>query len=338
MLKSNKNYSVYGLDSNLYERCTFGSEIPDIPWIRKDIRDVELKDVEGFDAILHLAGLSNDPLGDLNPDLTMDINYRASVRLAELAKRAKVKQFIFSSSCSNYGAAGEDMVDENSEFHPVTPYGKSKVLVEQELSQMADDEFSPTYLRNATAYGVSPRLRFDLVVNNLTAWAYTTKKVFLKGDGTAWRPLVHIRDISRAFLSVLQTPRERVHNEAFNIGQSTENYRIRDLAEVVSQVVPESRVEFAAGATADTRCYRVSCDKALKVLQDFTPSWNIRTGAEELYEAYVKTGITLEEFEGPRYKRVAHIKLLLEQGILNEDLRHAAGQIPVQTDELIAAQ
>ncbi|MBC7172328.1 MAG: SDR family oxidoreductase, partial [Polyangiaceae bacterium] len=197
-------HEVHGLDSDIFERCTFGAPPREIPWTRKDIRDVELRDVEGFDAVIHLAGLSNDPLGDLDPALTYEINHHATVRLAELARRAGVHRFLFSSSCSNYGASdGESILDEESELRPVTPYGKAKALAEQDLAALADSRFCPVYLRNATAYGVSPRLRFDLVLNNLVAWAHTTGAVHLKSDGSAWRPLVHIEDISRAFLALL---------------------------------------------------------------------------------------------------------------------------------------
>jgi nucleoside-diphosphate-sugar epimerase len=215
-----EGHEVVGLDSDLYSRCTFGSGIANVPSIRKDIREVEVSDLKGFEAVLHLAALSNDPLGNLNPDLTFDINHRASVRLAECAKKAGVRRFVFSSSCSNYGAAGDDFLDESSAFNPVTPYGQSKVNVERDLAPMADDRFSPIFLRSATAYGVSPRLRFDLVLNNLTAWAFTTKRVFLKSDGTPWRPITHIEDISRAFAAVVAAPRELVHREAFNVGRT----------------------------------------------------------------------------------------------------------------------
>ena len=316
-----EGYDVVGLDSDLYRRCTFGQGIVEVPTISKDIRDVELEDVKGFEAILHLAGLSNDPLGNLDPGLTYEINYLASVRLAALAREAGVERFVFSSSCSNYGAAGEAVLDEDSAFNPVTPYGESKVLVEREVSKMADDRFSPIFLRNSTAYGVSPRLRFDLVLNNLVAWAFTTGQVMLKSDGSAWRPIVHIEDISRAFLAVLRAPRELVHNRAFNVGATAENYRIRDLARIVAETVPNCKVTFAQGASADTRCYRVNCDRIVATLKTFAPQWTARLGAQQLYKAYKEIGLTLEEFEGCRYQRIGHVKMLLDRGILDSSLR-----------------
>lgn len=316
-----KGYEVVGFDSDLYQSSTFGDGIVEIPELRKDIRDVELKDLEGFEAVLHLAGLSNDPLGNLNPNLTYEINHLASVELAKLAKQAGVPRFIFSSSCSNYGAGGADWLDEQSAFNPVTPYGVSKVKVEQDVSQLADDNFSPTFLRNATAYGVSPRLRFDLVLNNLVAWAFTTGQIYIKSDGTPWRPIVHIEDISRAFIAVLEAPRELVHNEAFNVGRNEDNYQIRDLAEIVKQTVPNCKIEYAPDAGPDKRCYRVDCSKVAQTLPNFQPQWNARKGAVELYEAYQKVGLTLEEFEGPKYQRIAHIKYLISNGKLDENLR-----------------
>jgi len=315
-------HDIVGMDTNLYEGSTFGKEAQrNFPEIIKDVRDVVPADLEGFEAIIHLAGLSNDPLGDLNPELTYEINHRASVRLAEMAKQVGVERFIFSSSCSNYGAGVNDWLDESSGFNPVTPYGRSKVMVEQDVSKLADANFSPTFLRSGTAYGVSPRLRFDLVLNNLTAWAFTTGQVLLKSDGTPWRPKVHIRDMSLAFKSALEAPRELIHNEAFNVGQSSENYQIRQLAEIVGEVVPNSIVQFAEGASSDKRDYRVNCDKIVNTLPGYKPVWTVKKGVEELYEAYNRVGLKLEDFEGPRYRRLKHIKSLIEDGRLSEKLR-----------------
>ncbi len=277
-----EGHEVVGLDSDLYASSTFGDGMVDIPSLKKDIRDVELSDLNGFDAVIHLAGLSNDPLGDLNPSLTYDINHLASVRLAELAKKAGVGRFIFSSSCSNYGAGGEDLLNEHSPFNPVTPYGISKVRVEQDVAKLADDSFSPTFLRNATAFGVSPRLRFDLVLNNLVAWAFTTGRVYIKSDGTPWRPIVHIEDISRAFIAVLHADRALVHNDAFNVARNEDNYRIRELADIVKETVPGCVIEYAKDAGPDKRCYRVDSSKILRVLPEFKPVWNARKGAQEL--------------------------------------------------------
>jgi nucleoside-diphosphate-sugar epimerase len=241
--------------------------------------------------------------------------------LARLAKEVGVKRYLFSSSCSTYGAAGDKILDETADFNPVTPYGRSKVLVEQEVSQLASPEFSPVFLRNATAYGVSPRLRFDLVLNNLTAWALTTGRVFIKSDGTPWRPIVHIENISRAFLAALEAPRELIHNQAFNVGRSEENYQIRDLAEIVKETVPGCTIEFAADAGPDKRCYRADFTRIAKTLPAFQPKWDARRGARELYDAYKKVDLRVEDFEGPRYKRIDHIQGLLASGRLNSDLR-----------------
>ncbi len=322
-----EGHEVVGFDSDLYSRCTFMDGIVAVPEILKDIRDVELSDLDGIDAVMHLAGLSNDPLGDLNPGLTYEINHRASIRLAELSKKAGARRFIFSSSCSNYGAAGDNLIDESGAFNPVTPYGESKVLVERDLLKLADDGFSPILLRNATAYGVSPRLRFDLVLNNLIAWAYTTGKVFLKSDGSPWRPIVHIEDISRAFVAVLHAPVDRVHKAAFNVGRTDQNFRIRELAEIVMQTVPGSEISFAAQAGPDKRNYRVDCSKIVRTIPEFKPEWDARRGARELFETYRRIGLALEDFEGPKFKRIDHIKMLIATGALDESLRWRAAGI-----------
>lgn len=322
-------HEVMGLDSDLYRRCTFGPKVPDIPFVEKDIRDVEIADLEGYDVICHLAALSNDPLGDLDPDLTYAINYQASVRLAEMAKEAGVKRLVFSSSCSTYGAAGDQVLTEESAFNPVTPYGRSKVLAEGEIARLACDTFSPVFLRNATAYGVSTRLRFDLVLNNLAAWAYTTKQIRMKSDGSPWRPIVHIQDISQAFLAVMEAPQSLIHNEAFNVGLTEENLQIREIAAIVGETIPGCQISFAEGASPDSRNYRVNCDKLYRTVPAFRPRWRARPGAQELYSAYKRHGITLDEFEGIRFQRIAHIRHLLKTGQLDQTLRwrHEAARI-----------
>src|SRR5579872_249241 len=290
-------HEVIGLDTYLFDECTFGLRPADVPALRVDVRDVQPEHLHGFDAVLHLAALSNDPLGNLNRSCTDEINYLASVRLAEIAKQVGVRRFLFASSCSLYGVTGGDqMLTEEARFNPITPYGESKVRVEQEVSKLADTEFSPTYLRNATAYGVSPRLRGDVVVNNLVAAAFTTGEVLVQSDGTPWRPLVHIQDISQAFLAILHAPRELVHNQAFNVGRTQENYQVRDLARMVTEVVPGSKVVYAAGGGPDPRCYRVNCDKIAATLPEFRPQWTVRQGMEELYTAFKKNGLNRDDF------------------------------------------
>jgi len=316
-----EGHEINGLDSDIFKECTFMGKIQDVPYIRKDIRDVTASDLKGFDSVIHLAALSNDPLSDLNPQITYDINYHASVNLAKLAKKAGVKRFLFSSSCSVYGDSSADIITEEDKPNPVTAYAESKLLVEKEVSKLADSTFTPTYMRSATAYGVSPKLRFDLVMNNLIAWAYTSGVVLLKSDGLAWRPIVHIEDISRAFISALHAPTELVHNQTFNVGSTQENYQIRELANIVKEIVPNSRVEYAKDSGPDKRSYRVDFSKIAKILPLFKPKWNARLGAKQLYDAYKTFGLKGEEFESPKFKRLEHLKQLMASNRIDTNLR-----------------
>jgi nucleoside-diphosphate-sugar epimerase len=314
-------HEVVGLDTGLFDGCDFTAPPDEVPELRVDLRDVAEDHLRGFDAVAHLGALSNDPLGDLNPQITYDINLHASVRLARASKAAGVKRFLFSSSCSLYGAGADGYLDENAAFNPVTPYGESKIRVEQELDSLADENFSPTYLRNATAYGVSRRLRADIVVNNLVGHAITTGKVLMQSDGTPWRPLVHIRDIIQAFQCVLTAPKEAIHNQAFNVGQTKENYRIREVAELVAQVVPNCELKFAEGASPDLRNYRVDFTKIETKLPGFRAEWSLRRGIEELYEAYKRAGLTKDDWTSARYYRLPTIKARKARHELDDSLR-----------------
>ena len=320
-----EGHRVVGLDSGLFAGCDFGGYEPKLDVLRRDLRDVEPADLAGFDAVIHLAAISNDPLGDLNPDCTYDINHRASVRLAQCARAAGVPRYLYSSSCSVYGAASpEAVLDETASFSPVTPYGRSKVMVEEDVSKLATDAFSPTFLRNATVYGVSPRLRGDLVVNNLVGWAHTTGRVFIKSDGSPWRPLVHVEDVCRAFAAVLRAPRESIHNAAFNVGRNGENYRIRDVADLVKQAIPGSRIEYAEGAGPDPRCYRVDFSRIAETLPEFAPRWTVADGVAELRDAFRAVGLVQADLEGDRYLRIRRISRLMNEGRLDANLRWVA--------------
>jgi nucleoside-diphosphate-sugar epimerase len=316
-------HEVVGLDIDLYRGCDLpGEPMSRIPALRRDVRDVTVDDVAGFDAIVHLAGLSNDPLGALDADLTRDVNYRATVRLADMSRRGGVERFVFSSSCSIYGASGNDSVlDETAPLDPLTAYAESKVLSEQALSPLADDRFVPVYLRNATAYGASPRQRLDLVVNNLTAWAHATGEVRLLSDGTAWRPVVHVEDIASAIAGVLVAPADVVRGQAYNVGRNDANHRVRELAEIVASAAPSWRVAFPEGSEPDRRSYRVSFGKFIATFPQVRLRWTVADGVRQLIDAYGRAGIRLADVDGPRYVRVRRIDALRQAGTLDGRLR-----------------
>lgn len=318
-----RGWDVVGLDSGYFEGCDLGQPVAGPPTIERDIRDVVPGDVAGFDGIIHLAGLSNDPLGELNQGLTSDINYQATVRLGEAAREAGVPRFVFSSSCSVYGARSDAPVDETGELEPLTAYASSKVLSEQAISKLANDNFCPVFLRNATVYGLSPRLRFDLVVNNLAGWAHTTGTIRILSDGSPWRPLIHVRDVSAAFIAALEAPAKRVWNQSVNVGADRDNYTVRQIATLVNEAFPECAVTFSDSPPADSRSYQVDFSKLGRILPEFQPRWSLAEGIVELRDALREANITLDDFQGPRFTRLKHIQLLLQQGELDLELRRA---------------
>ena len=317
-----RGYDVVGLDTVYYgEECTFVPDQVTVTAIHKDIRDVTRADVEGFDAVIHLAALSNDPLGNLREEWTYDVNHHASVNLARLAKEANVPRFLFSSSCSMHGASAAAKVDETTPVDPLTPYGLSKIRAEQDISALADDTFSPTFLRNGTVYGVSPRLRVDIVLNNLVGWAATTGKIRLYTDGTPWRPLIHVEDVCEAFIAAMEAPVEVVHNQVFHVGSNKENYQVGDLAEIVKEVVPGCEIEYVKDHDADQRTYIADFSKIEGALPEFRPRWTAQAGARQLYEACQRSEMTADEFMGSRYTRLKRIDELLSSGELDDTLR-----------------
>lgn len=320
-------HRITGLDTGLFRECAIGPVARPEQTVRIDIRDVERRHVQGHDAVIHLAGLANDPLGDLDPPLTYAINHEAAVRLAEIAKQCGVNRFLYASSCSVYGAAGDDFIDETSEPRPVTPYARSKIMAERDIAALADDRFCPVFLRAATAYGLSPYLRFDLAVNNLVAWAHTTEVVFLKSDGRSWRPFVHIQDIAKAYQLLLSAPAHNVGGHAFNIGDTDENYRIHEVAKLVVECVEGSRVEYARDAETDLRSYRVRCERLPSVLPEFTCRFRVADGIAELYAMLRSIDLEAGDFEGARYNRIAHLRRLMDRGLVGDNLRWADNQL-----------
>jgi len=313
-------YRVSGIDQRYYDGCAFGEFQPVVDSQRKDIRDITEDDLCGVDTVIHLAALSNDPLGNINPQLTLAINHEASVRLARLAKAAGVRRFVMSSSCSTYGKAGDQVISETSPLNPVTPYGLSKTLAEVGIADLADDFFCPVFLRHATVYGLAPMLRFDLVINNLVAYAVATGQVFMKSDGKAWRPLVHIEDVCAACIAAASADAKLVRNEVYNIGRTEDNYQIFEVAEMIAAAVPGARIEYADGASHDERSYNVDFTKATTELPGFEPRWTVRRGIDQLADAFIGAGLRKEDFEGRRYSRVARITDLMRTGTLDEKL------------------
>lgn len=321
-LLTSVGHEVVGLDSFFFADCTLEPDGEPVAALRKDVRDITVADLQGFEAIVHLAALCNDPLGDLHPEWTHEINHRASVDLARMARDAGVTRYLYASSCSMYGSSGgDDILSEDAPLRPLTAYAESKVRTEEDVSKLADSTFSPVFLRNATAYGVSPRLRADVVLNNLVCWAHTTGRIRLNSDGSAWRPIVHVQDIARTFAAALAAPRETIHNQAFNVGVNGENYQVHELAEIVRNTVAGCAVEFMGNAGPDPRSYRVDFSKLVRTFPDLKPQWNASFGAKDLFAALQEAQVTLEDFQGRKYLRLAQIKHLIDRGALDSTLR-----------------
>ncbi|WP_067570893.1 NAD-dependent epimerase/dehydratase family protein [Nocardia acidivorans] len=312
-------HEVTGLDSGFFADCVLGEAPAPPPGIAVDLRDVKVEQLAGFDAVVHLAALSNDPLGALAPQITYDINHHASVRLARLAREAGVRRFLYASTCSVYGAAGDGLVTEDAPLRPLTPYAESKVRVEDDVAALADSGFSPVFLRNATAFGFSPRLRADIVLNNLVGYAVLTGEVKVLSDGTPWRPLVHAQDIARAFATCLEAPAEAIHCRAYNVGTEDNNLTVAQIAQAVVEAVPDSTLLITGESGADPRSYRVDFSSARKEL-GFEAAWSIPEGAAELYREYVARGLTSDAFFR-RFTRLAHLTALKESGVLDDELR-----------------
>lgn len=314
-----ENIEVIGCDIGYYPQEFLDKKSLKITSLNKDIRDITKEDMKDCFAVLHLAALSNDPLGEINSSLTHDINYLSTIKLAKLAKEASVERFIFSSSCSSYGA-NNNTVNEQSSLAPLTAYAKTKVESEKEILKLADNKFTTTILRSATAYGVSSSLRLDLVVNNLTASAFTTGSVKLLSDGTAWRPLVHVRDMSNAFITVLKSPLESIRKEIFNVGTNDDNYTVKEIAKKVEEIVPNSKVEFAKEANKDNRSYRVDFTK-IKSQLDYKTKWRLVDGIKEIYNIFKMKKFTNDDFKNKSFYRVQYIMWLIDQGYLDNNLR-----------------
>jgi len=315
-----RGHDVTGLDTGFYrDGWLYDHGLSKLPLcLSKDIRHITEADLRGFDAVVHLAELSNDPLGQHNPRVTYNINHLGTIALAEKCKRVGVARFIYTSSCSVYGAGSDDYRVEESTTNPQTAYAQCKILVERDLSKMADDDFSPTFLRNATAYGPSPRMRFDLVLNNLAALAWTTREVRMTSDGTPWRPLVHVLDICEAIACTLEAPRHIVHNQIFNVGDNQENYRVREIAQIVAEVFPNCKLTFGSNH-GDNRSYRVSFDKIHAMLPGFRCARNARMGATQLREVFKRIGMTQEGFEFRAFTRLNQLKYLIDTEQIDPD-------------------